>query len=395
MKQYTIQGRSGIIPMNIPASPLSLENVRRQTKSSYTFLSSYLSPHPNPTFAQTISLLVSIIPSLTQIDSLIIDCWDLDPNFDFQPILTTSWSSFGSNLTSLVFNGNLDSFPHLTISNPILPNLQQLEMDITINLYNLSRDHRRELDSLENHIAPFITSVSSHLQSFRLFFWPDLDLSTFFNRFPEKFDKLKHVGLRLPYNKAYEDPTGLLKFLSPTGSPSLQELQLRLNPTGAGLDRTTELPLAQLLQTLFVEEEEQNQFTSLRSLELFPTHIPEGLTVLNTTISRSSETLTRLCIRDRSLQFEELKEVMDVLVGCEGLEMLRFNLSKLDIEAIQLLASGLPKLKRLSIFIDESRNIIEPSISPVRLPPPLIHLHNTTHTKSLRFFFFCRLWNRI
>ncbi len=88
--------------------------------------------------------------------------------------------------------------------------------------------------------------------------------------------------------------------------------------------------------------------------------------MLRTAISRSAETLTKLCIRDRSLQFGELRDVVTVLGQCEGLEMLRFNSSRLDVDVVDLLAVGLPKLKRLSIFIDESRNVVEPSISPVR-----------------------------
>ncbi|KAF9446161.1 hypothetical protein P691DRAFT_804653 [Macrolepiota fuliginosa MF-IS2] len=362
-KQFSIQGRPGITRSNLDIHPISLNNLKRQAKSSYyAYLSSCLSQEPIATFERTMSLLVDVMPSLDQVRLLSIDCWDLDPNFNLQPILTTAWSSFGPNLTTLVFKTNLDGFPHLTASSPVVPNLTTLELEITVNLYNRSREFKKELDSLENHIAPFISSLSLHLESFTFFLWSDLDLSIFFNRFPDRFDRLKHVSLRMPYNKPYKDPGGLLKFLSPVTSPVLRELQVRLNPTGAALDRTTEFSLVQFLTTL--SDDHPTSFTSLHALDIFPTHLPEGLTVLHTSILRSTETLRNVSIRDRSLQFEELKAIVTVLGQCECLEMLRFNLSRLDVDVVDLLAFGLPGLKRLSILIDESRNIVEPSISP-------------------------------
>jgi hypothetical protein len=357
LKQPGSQDRSLGVP---PTSTVSFENLKRQTYS----LLSYLLPQPNPTFDQTMSLVISTMPFLTQVESLSIDCWDFQRDFYLQALLTTAWSSFGPNLTSLVFSGDLEIFRHLTVSEPSLPSLKHLEFDVTIDLYNLNRDHAHELDSLENHIAPFIASFSSQLETFKLFFWPDFDLSSLFNRFPHTFSKLEHIGLRMPYKNAYHDPSGLMNFLSPMGSPSLQVLQLRLNPTGAALDRASELPLAQFLRDLIADG--HDQFTSLRSLELFPTHAPEGLTVICTAISRSSETLTSVCIRDRSLQVNELWEVLRELERCRGLERLRLNLPRLNVDIIQLFADTLPKLRRLSLFIDESRNVAEPSICTVR-----------------------------
>ncbi|XP_006459629.1 hypothetical protein AGABI2DRAFT_116591 [Agaricus bisporus var. bisporus H97] len=352
------QSESQNHPLGAPgASTVSLEILKRHTYS----LLSYLLAEPIPTFDQIISLVISTMPLLTRVETLSIDCWDFRRDFDFQLLLTTAWSSFGSNLTSLIFSGDLETFRHLTVSEPSLPSLKHLEFDITVNLYDLNRDHAHELDSLENYIAPFIASFSSQLETFKLFFWPDFDLSSLFNHFPNTFRKLKHIGLRMPYRTAFQDPSGLMNFLSRTGSPSLEVLQLRLNPTGAALDRTSELPLAQFLRSLIADD--RDQFTSLRSLELFPTHAPEGLTVIRTAISRSSETLTSMCIRDRSLQVDELVEVLRELEKCRGLERLRLNLPRLDIDIVQLFADTLPKLKRLSLFIDESRNVAEPSIS--------------------------------
>jgi hypothetical protein len=356
MKQSGGQDRSSSIPTT---STVSLENLKRQTYS----LLSYLLPQPNPTFDQTMSVVISTLPFLTQIESLSIDCWDFRRDHYLQALLTTAWSSFGSNLTSLVFSGDLEIFRHLTLSEPALPGLKHLEFDITIDLYNLNRDHAHELDSLENHIAPFISSFSSQLETFKLFFWPDFDLSSLFNRLPHSFSKLRHIGLRMPYRNAYHDPSGLMNFLSSTGSPSLQVLQLRLNPTGAALDRASELPLAQFLRDLMADG--RDTFTSLRSLELFPTHAPEGLTVICTAISRSSETLTSVCIRDRSLQVNELCDVLRELGRCRELKRLRLNLPRLNADIIELFADALPKLRRLSLFIDESRNVAEPSISTV------------------------------
>lgn len=175
-------------------------------------------------------------------------------------------------------------------------------------------------------------------------------------------------------------------------SPALRDLQIRLNPTGAAFDRTTELPLAQLLMTL--SDDVSASFTSLQALEIFPTHLPEGLAVLRTALARSAETLTRVSIRDRSLQLEELREIATVLGRCEKLEVLRFNLSRLDIDVVDLLAGELPKLKRLSILIDESRNIVEPSIAPVRCCVPFYLLYqHRTHTPVCCIDIGCRLGN--
>ncbi|KAJ3562619.1 hypothetical protein NP233_g9458 [Leucocoprinus birnbaumii] len=363
LQQHGIQNRPGISPMSLSSSTILLGKTQRYAQGSLSFISSRLSQRVIPSLELTMALLLDTIPHLSRIDTFSINCWDLPQGLDVSTILVAAWSSFGSNITTFIFNGNIDSYQFLCNSKPHLPNLTFLELDTTLNLSRTVRDIEQERQVLRDYVAPFVASLAPQLLSFQLFFFPNADLSELFNLISGvRFGKLRYLRLRMPYNRPYEDPSGLLAFLSPATLPMLEDLHLRLNPTGAALDRSNEIPLAEFLTAL--ADYTPMTFTNLRSLELFPTHLPEGRDVLYTAISRSTETLRSFCVRDRSLQPDEFVELVRTLLGCKELRMLRLNLSKLDINVVDLLANSFPKLIRLTIAIDESRNLEEPSVSP-------------------------------
>ncbi|KAF5359764.1 hypothetical protein D9756_003586 [Leucocoprinus leucothites] len=362
LQQHNIQNRPGISAMNLPPSTVLLGKTQRYAQYSVSFISSFLSQRLTPSFELTMALLLEAIPHLRHVNTFSVNCWDLPPGLDVSTVLIAAWSSFGSNITTFIFNGNIDSYQFLSESKPYLPNLTSLELDTTLNMSRTVRDIEHERQVLRDYVAPLVSSLAPQLLSFQLFFFPNADLSELFNLISRtKFGKLKYLRLRMPYNRSYQDPSGLLAFLSPLTLPVLEDLNLRLNPTGATLDRSNEIPLAEFLTAL--TNYTPVTFTNLRMLELFPTHLQEGRDALYTAIARSSDTLKSVCVRDRSLQPDEFVELVRVLVQCKELKMLRLNLSKLDIGVIDLLASSFPKLNRLTIAIDESRNLEEPSIS--------------------------------
>jgi hypothetical protein len=351
--------------MNLKSSTMVLSKTQRYAQEGFTFISSLLVQRLTPSLELTVALLLDTIPHLRHVDYFSVNCWDLPQGLDISNILTAAWSSFGSSLTTFIFHGNIDSYQYLSKSKPLLPNLTSLELDTTLNISRTVRDIEHERQVLRDYVAPFVSSLAPQLLRFQLFFFPNADLSELFNLISRvTFGKLKYLRLRMPYNGTYQDPNGLLTLLSPATLPVLEDLALRLNPTGAALDRSNETPLVHFLTAL--ADYVPVTFTNLRTLELFPTHLPEGQEVLYTAISRSADTLRYVCVRDRSLQPDEFVELVRKLTQCNELRMLRLNLSKLDIGVIDLLASSFPKLRRLTIAIDESRHLEEPSVSPVR-----------------------------
>ncbi|KXN86752.1 hypothetical protein AN958_09679 [Leucoagaricus sp. SymC.cos] len=368
LQQHGIQDRPGISPMNLSPTTMLLAKAQRYANNGFSLISSLLSSSDRliPSLELTMALLVQVMPLLQNVHSFSFNCWDLPLNLNISPILEAAWSSFGSKLTSFVFNGNIDSYIFLMDSmngKPSLPSLTTLELDTTLNIRRNERDIAHEHQVLRDFVVPLVKTLAPQLERFTLFFFPNADLSEFFNDVSKNvFKNLKYLRLRMPYNRTFNDTSGLLRFLSPTTLPRVDNLNLRLNPAGVALDRSNEIPLTQLLMEL--ANYTPATFTKLHTLELFPTHFPEGRDVLYTAISRSCDTLESVCVRDRSLQPEEFIDLVRKLMSCSKLTALRINLSKLDIGVIDLLANSFPKLIRLTLALDESRNLDEPSISP-------------------------------
>jgi hypothetical protein len=205
---------------------------------------------------------------------------------------------------------------------------------------------------LVGSVAPFINSLAPQLQSLKMWSLWTLDLSPLFAHLTV-FPHLSNFHLRAPFNKAFPDPTGLTRLLQ-SNSASLKKVELRLNPSGSVMDPTSEERLGQWMLS-------HNEFPSILAdldfLRIFPTTLRSGFDALVMYTQRSADTLTTLAVKDRYL---DLNEVATLILPVshrganQGLRFLRLNVRRWSVELFELLASKLPGLQSLSLYVGGS-----------------------------------------
>ncbi|KAH7877197.1 uncharacterized protein C8R40DRAFT_1181793 [Lentinula edodes] len=93
----------------------------------------------------------------------------------------------------------------------------------------------------------------------------------------------------------------------------------------------------------------ENRFPHLQELQLYPSALPKGFDALLTCIQISADTLHTLVVRERYLDPQDLRRLIDVLLP--NLQSLRLNLRELDVGVFTILAGKLPRLRSLSLYI--------------------------------------------
>jgi len=306
---------------------------------------------PRPTFSEVMNTLITAISHMSNVSELNIDSWDLPPSYDLRKVFHSMWASFGNSLDSLFLGGNLEGYRVLIAeTHPTFRHLRELRIELTNNLFRLDQDADER--TLVNVLAPFITGLSSTLESLRIWSWAFLDISAFFGVLAETtFPHLESLNIRMAFNKALHDPTGLQEFLW-RSSATLKRVELRLNPSGLPLAPATEEPLSVWLAQCLNDE---RCFRSLNALDLYPTNTEAGLAGLLTCIKRTEATLVELSIRDRYLQTAEAKVVVEAASRSEsGLKSLRMNIWHLEVGLLDILANKISGLERLWLSLGDS-----------------------------------------
>jgi len=305
----------------------------------------------SPIMATTdlIDEILKITNKLVNVRELFIDLWNIPPLYDLQPLFSSFWSSFGPKLHTLSLSGILEDFRTLINSNPNLDSLQELRVEFTLS-YIDSWKIEASRAILVDFLLPFINSLAPQLLSLRLWSWATFDLSTFFSQLAP-FPRLKALNVRTPFNTAFGDASGL-KGLICDSSSTLQRVDLRLNPAGLTVDPSTEEPLIQWLLECISDE---RFFSKLQVLDIYPTNMAAGMEFLLGCIQRTSTNLVELIVRDRYLQDQEVKSVIDAAAtSCLNLTSLRMNIRRLDVAFTDSLASKLPRINRLWLSVGEN-----------------------------------------
>jgi len=301
-----------------------------------------------PAFSDVVDALIKASPNFRNVSRLSIDSWDLPPMYHLQHLFEAFWLAFGANLQVLSLGGNLEGYRKFIRSGPFLPQLHDLSVEFTNNIFRNPQDI--DSDILIEDVAPFINRFNPNLRSLTIWSWADLDLSQFF-KIIEIPPNLNSFNNRMAFNTSLRDPSGLCDFLDGCSS-TLTKLDLRLNPTG-GRNLERESPLSIWLWDCF-NHKEKHHLNRLQSLAIFPTNTERALDILLACLRRTSKTLKDFNVRDKYLNFEELSQLVDVASTCEQLERLRLNINKLDSAVLDLMAMKLPGTKTLSIFVADS-----------------------------------------
>ena len=329
-------------------------NIRRQLKHTIIHVfGGSKSPQPQPIKTAPTNLIneiLKITDKLVNVRELYIDLWNLPPLYDLQPLFSSFWSSFGPKLHTLSLSGVLEDFRTLINSKPILGRLRELRVEFThsgIDEIQIGASTGRTI--LVDVLLPFINSLAPQLLSLRLWSWASLDLSTFFSQLA-LFPGLKALNVRTPFNTAFGDASGL-KGLICDSSDTLQRVDLRLNPAGLTLDPSSEEPLSRWLLECISDE---RFFSKLQVLDIYPTNMAAGMEFLLGCIQRTSTNLVELIVRDRYLQDQEVKTVIDAASSCRNLTYLKMNIRRLDVALTDRLALTLPRINRLWLSIGEN-----------------------------------------
>jgi hypothetical protein len=161
---------------------------------------------------------------------------------------------------------------------------------------------------------------------------------------------LEYLNVRMAFNKALRDPSGLKELLCGC-SATLLQLDLRLNPSGLPMNPIWEEPLSQWLAECVADE---RCVAHLRSLDIYPTNMAAGIDDLLSCINRAARTLTHLTVRDRYFQPAEAALVVDAAAKCAGLRYLRLNVWRLDVTLLDLLAKKVPALQQIWLSVGEA-----------------------------------------
>lgn len=290
---------------------------------------------------------------MTNVQELLIDSWDLPPQYDLHPFLSSAWASFGSQLHTASLCGNLEGYRVLIESKPPFTSLKHLRMEFTNNLFRVDLDADRAI--LLQTVAPFVCNLGPQLESLRVWSWMVLDLSAFFFTIsmgdPFPFGRLEWLNVRTAFNRAFrEDAAGLKRVLCGS-SKTLKRVELRLNPSGAAVDPTSEGPLGRwLLECL----EDERCLAGARALDVYPTNLPSGMDVLVKCVERTRERLGELVVRDRYLNMEEIADLLEALRGCRGLTYLRLNVWRMNVSLFDDMAVKAPGLRRLWLSVGDA-----------------------------------------
>ncbi|KAF9068267.1 hypothetical protein BDP27DRAFT_1295432 [Rhodocollybia butyracea] len=298
-----------------------------------------LRPEEEGTYA-----LISALPYMTNVKAFTIDShsWGQHSGPELSTFLSTAWTTFGSNLRKLSLRGHAASFRTIISSQPALPMVEELFFELIDN--PLSSTRQADADTLVTVFAPFINSFSSRLQALTLWAWASIELSGLFNTL-NKFPLLTCFNFQTSFPRTFRiDPSSLSGFLRNHCS-QLDILVLRLNTTPLLHAISTEQRLSEWTLKTF----EENHFSRLHELQLYPSALPEGFRGLLSCIQQSADTLQNLVVRERYLDPDDVITLLNVLPL--GLRSLRLNLRELNVELFDVITSRLPTLSSLSLYI--------------------------------------------
>jgi hypothetical protein len=289
--------------------------------------------------------------------SLTIFAMDCLIDYEMQQFLHSTWK-IGPQLQRLVIKGHLCAIAAI-VHEAILGSVAELTIELTDYPFGnpFTNGRLTEEELVSDSITHFIRNCAPSLRSLTLMSWASADLSPLFLGVGT-LPLLRNVFIRAAFNKAFRgNPTGLRHFIV-THAEKLEEIVLRLNPTGSALDPSSEQALGNWLESLLSGGQ---TFPELRHLQLYPTINAVGFSALTEWIHQSKGTLRELSVRDRYLTYEEVTALLNQLTGTTRetdtngqLTFLRLNIRSVNAPLFYLLALKLPNLTSLELYIGDT-----------------------------------------
>jgi hypothetical protein len=227
-----------------------------------------------------------------------------------------------ANLRVLSFGGNLPQYRTLIESKPAFQALKELQMDFN----NRDRVAQRFSDSLTllEVVVPFVRMLKPQLESLRVSSSVPLNFSAFFKQLGP-FPTLEILDIHHNFSP---NQVGISEILQRT--LTLDYLTLQIIPNAWLIRCFVDSHCHLHLQILTI----QDPASGLEDIEPFIC---------------AEATLEEIYIENRYLQFPEAITIIEALSFCPNLVSLKIKVIQLTVQLLNLLASYLPRLRRLSI----------------------------------------------
>ena len=331
-------------------------DVEKSTKLKRYFLEQYKQKH-TPTFKDTVSSLISIVPLLSNVFELEMESW-YAPSDILAPLFQAIHTSFGERLDRLLIRGHLDGIWVLVSEfTEKFEHLKGLHVELMNRLTPANQRVDVDENTLVSSVAPFIRNLAPTLEVLRIWTWASIDFSRFYDVLATtNFPALKSVYIRMAFNDILRQPESLKAFLSGCGS-TLEKLELRLdNSRGMRVDQSNEEPLGKWLEDFVGKDsdplEHPLSFPKLEALDFYPSTAESGTTALLSVIHRSADTLLELTIRDRYFYPDQAKTLISAAAKCK-LRYFRMNVMYLDVELLDFIMENLPGLEKIWLSLSK------------------------------------------
>ncbi|KIM39936.1 hypothetical protein M413DRAFT_29090 [Hebeloma cylindrosporum] len=288
-----------------------------------------VAPRKIRTFDDVLDAILALSPNFSALQELMVDCWNLPSSPLLSKFLTNLWVPIQANLRILSFGGNLHEYRILIESKPDFQALKELQIDF--NSRNRITQQFSDRVTLLEVVVPFVQALKPQLESLRVSSSATLEFSAFFTQLGP-FPALDVLDIHRYYN------------FCPIQAETLQHA-VTLKPF------TLQIISNRRLVQCFMDSQCLSHLQTLTIEEGAAT----GLKVIQRFIQRASVTLEEICIETRYLQISEAITIIKALSLCPNLISLKMNATQLTVQLLNLLASHLPRLRRLSISCQERR----------------------------------------
>ncbi|KJA15923.1 hypothetical protein HYPSUDRAFT_148522 [Hypholoma sublateritium FD-334 SS-4] len=291
---------------------------------------------------EIVRMLVIAVNGMANATVLDFEWRDLPLNAYTVVFLKSTRTAFQSSLRRLVLKAQICKFKEL-LAITDFENIDELDFsfhyqaDRTAKNATKENRHVRGIEEFQDAVLPFITHRRHKLRSLSIRSWDTADLSDFFSALPV-LPSLRSFSVHLPFDtNTLSEPSSLLSVLK-NGKSSLLHISFR------GQHRNLQ-NWSRMNDQLLAHS---HYLHNLESLEI-PFLALEKTVRL---ISRSRDTLTRLCLTDKCLKVQDIVAVADVFAHRPfQLRHLRVEVLSIDFALIQTLSRRFPGLTSLVLIV--------------------------------------------
>jgi hypothetical protein len=302
------------------------------------------------------------VHNMRNVTSCSFELRDLSLTKDTRRFLDMTRLALAPSLRRLALHGTASQLKKFTTFTD-LGNMEDLELHLDYQGHakpNATQDEilaskQSEAEDVQEAIVPFVNDRKDTLQSFTLVSYSSVNLSHFF-RALGLFPRLRFLSIKARVDEAHlSDTNALVEFLHKHRS-SLLHLDIRPCIPDIGdskwisNEHTLKLKDESWARVQGALARDRGSLLALEGL-----HLPVGSLTLSTqVISRTLPTLTHLSLADRTLNMEELKQILEVFADRPlRLKSLLLEVTELKVDVLQLLANRIPGLQSLVLLYDE------------------------------------------